>query len=182
MKIQTSVRAAVPRRLEVAKTALPSSLATTGSTVVPLRSIGVHGVHFPGGHLLKQAPPEDKSQEIIRLLCDQLAESLGGKAKIVNRVIWFSLDAKAFVDELNDDEATPGEKATAGLNVLAGAVDLLSQAPRLGRLDHAVVPLYFLAEVGDRVTTGRCEVTPGDLASHFDDPHAALLKLPELLK
>lgn len=188
MTIITSAKAVTPRRLEMPKPTVPAAPTPPPAQPAivrkhPLASLpgpGLYGVHVSA--LGAKKDDEDKAVEIVRQVCTLIANHVGGKTRIVNQVVWLSFDAGQLVEQLNDPEASNLAKGVAATQFVAGTLDLASNAPGLDALQRGVLPLYFSADLGDRIETGRCDVTLADLADYTDDPQAGLAKLTELLK
>lgn len=182
MRIATGPLPFTARRLEAPKA---TPLAAPAGAVLYKHPVlgGAQGLY--GFDLSKRKVKRfggDEAVEILRVVCDFIADQYGGKVRMANKVVWVSLDVMNLIETAKDDEASGLAKGVAAARVAAGVADLASGVPALSGLQKGVLPLYFSADIGERIETGRCDVTVGDLAAYSDDPHAALLKLAELVK
>lgn len=182
MLISTGPLPFTPRRLESPKAkppVVPSAPALRKHPVAGPSSKGLYGFDLTAQ---KTEQSEDNAVEILRVVCDFIADHCGGKVRVANKVVWVSLDVMNLVDTAKEDKISGLAKGAAAAQVAAGICDLASGMPALSGLQKGVLPLYFSADLGERIETGRCDVTAGDLANYTDNPQVALLKLADLLK
>lgn len=183
MRISTGPLPYTPRRLEPAQLTPPAAPALSALRKHPMIAMSTKGLY--GFDISAQRSPNsggDTTVEILRVVCDFIAARCGGKTLIVNKVVWLSLDVMNLVETAKDNTVSGLAKSTAAMQVASGVLDLASMVPALSGLEKGVLPLYFSADIGDRIETGRCEVTVSDLVAYADDPQAALQKLAELVK